>query len=58
MFKSNVYDLLQDEDTVLYLNLFVLLYADDTILLAETPKQLQLALNGLYEYIVLKKNLL
>ena len=50
-----MYDLLQDEDTVLYLNLFVLLYADDTILLAETPDQLQLALNGLYEFCVEKK---
>ena len=34
----------------IYLNLFCLLYADDTILLAESPEELQLALNGLYEY--------
>ena len=33
-----------------YLKLFCLLYADDTILLAESPEELQLALNGLHKY--------
>jgi exonuclease III len=33
-----------------YLQLFVLLYADDTIVLGESPEELQQALSGLYDY--------
>jgi hypothetical protein len=33
-----------------YLHLFVLLYADDTIVLGESPEELQQALSGLYDY--------
>ena len=33
-----------------YLKLFCLLYADDTLVLAESPDELQKALNGLYMY--------
>ena len=40
---------MNSEDTVL-LKLFVLLYADDTIILAENEIELQLALNKVYEY--------
>ena len=32
------------------MNLFVLLYADDTIVLAENEVQLQLAMNGMKDY--------
>ena len=49
-FKDRVYNYLEDDDTVLYLNLFVLLYADDTIVLAENEVQLQLAMNGMKDY--------
>ena len=34
----------------MYLRIFCLLYADDTLVLAETAKDLQKALNGLYDY--------
>ena len=33
-----------------YIKLFTLLYADDTLILAESPDDLQNALNALYEY--------
>ena len=49
-FKDSVYTLLKEEDTELFLNLFVLLYADDTIILSENERQLQLAINGMNEY--------
>ena len=41
--------LINSEDIVL-LKLFVLLYADDTIILAENEIELQLALNKVYEF--------
>ena len=34
----------------MYLKLFVLLYADDTIVLAESPTQLQSTLDTLFSY--------
>ena len=37
------------------LKLFVLLYADDTIILAENEIELQLALNKVYEYCMMFK---
>ena len=42
------------EDIVL-LKLFVLLYADDTIILAENEIELQLVLNNVYEYCMMFK---
>ena len=39
-----VQDFVQDEDTIVYLKLFALLYADDTIILAESKHDLQAAL--------------
>lgn len=42
--------LLSDEDITVFINLFVLLYADDTIVFAESEEGLQNALNGVYEY--------
>ena len=44
-----------NEDIERFLKLFVLLYADDTIILAENPKDLQLALNAAYSYCNLWK---
>ena len=46
--------LINSEDIVL-LKLFVLLYADDTIILAENEIELQLALNKVYEYYMMFK---
>ena len=39
-----------DKELEIYLKLYVLLYADDTIILAETASDLQMALAGLHEY--------
>ena len=48
------YPSLNDEDIAL-LKLFVLLYADDTIILAENEMELQSALNAVHEYCTLYK---
>ena len=40
----------EKEDIVVHLKLFVLLSADDTIVLAESPTQLQSALDALFNY--------
>ena len=42
--------ILSDEDIEFFIRMYVLLYADDTIVMAETPDQLQLALNAVSEY--------
>lgn len=42
--------ILNEPSVGIYLQLYVLLYADDTILLAESPKDLQNSLDTLYEY--------
>ena len=41
---------LSDPDIEVFLGLHVLLYADDTIVMAETPEQLQKALNAVSDY--------
>ena len=41
---------LHPEEVELFHQLFCLLYADDTLLLAESPQCLQVALNALHEY--------
>ena len=43
-------NLLSDEDVEHFLRLFTLLYADDTIVMAESAEQLQLALNAVHKY--------
>lgn len=43
-------DLSVDNDIAIYLKLFILLYADDTVLMAESPASLQLALNAMADY--------
>ena len=45
----------QTDDLVTYLKLFVILYADDTVVLAEDAQELQAALNGMYHYCQLWK---
>ena len=39
-----------DDDTELYLRLYVLLYADDTVVMAESQSELQKALNAVHNY--------
>ena len=41
---------LSNDDIEMWLRLYILLYADDTIILAESSDDLQLALNSLYSY--------
>ena len=41
---------LSNDDIEIFLRLYVLLFADDTIILAESPKDLQAALDAAYEY--------
>ena len=41
---------LSDDDVEMFLKLYVLLYADDTIVMAESPKELQDTLSCVYEY--------
>ena len=41
---------LSDDDVEVYLNIFSLLYADDTIVLAENAYELQKALSAVYDY--------
>ena len=48
--NSEIDRLLGDDMVHLYLQLYTLLYADDTIILAESPSQLQSALNSVKEY--------
>ena len=47
--SKSCYPSLENEDA-LFLKLFVLLYADDTIILAENERNLQTALDSLQEY--------
>ena len=41
---------LSDDDVEMFLRLYVLLYADDTIVMAESPKELQKGLNAVFDY--------
>ena len=48
---SNACTTLLSDDTVeVYLKLYLLLYADDTIILSETSADLQSALNAMHSY--------
>ena len=60
-FLSNAYDgmtlvselaqqTFQNDDITVYFILYVLLYADDTVIFSESHAKLQAALNGLYLY--------
>ena len=41
---------LSNDDVEIFLKLYSLLYADDTVILAENEEELQKALNGLEDY--------
>ena len=45
-----VENFVQDDDTVVYLKLFAILYADNTVIFAESRDELQAALNGMLHY--------
>ena len=47
---SEIRNNLSDDDIEVFLRMFVLLYADDTIVMAESAGDLQIALNAVYEY--------
>lgn len=49
-FSDMVSGVLETDEIVIYVNLYLLLYADDTILLAEGEGELQAALNGMNHY--------
>ena len=49
-FSRAVKHYLSDEDVEVFLRLFLLLYADDTIVLSETAEELNCALQAVYEY--------
>ncbi len=48
--KNDINNYLSDDDVEIFLRLYILLYADDTILLAENPEDLQKGLNALNNY--------
>ena len=50
MASSIINESLSDEDVDFFIKIFVLLYADDTVVLAVTPVDLQKALNVVHEY--------
>ena len=41
---------LSNDDVEIFLRLYVLLYADDTMVMAESPQELQLVLNAVCDY--------
>ena len=43
-------DALSDNDVEVYLKLYALLYADDTVIFAEISSEIQRALNAMSEY--------
>ena len=51
----SISDFLNDINLDTYLKLYVLLYADDTVILAESPRELQLALDAMDQYCTLWK---
>ena len=48
--NTKTIEYLSDDDVEMWLRLYVLLYADDTIILAESASDLQKALDSLYNY--------
>ena len=55
LFNKNVIDLSTITDALeieleIFLKLFIILYADDTVLLAESPFHLQNQINAFHEY--------
>ena len=56
--NNNISDLLNDINLDTYLKLYVLLYADDTVILAECSRELQLALDAMDQWCTLWKLLM
>ena len=52
---SSINTLLSDDAIDVYFKLYLLLYADDTVIFAESPEQLQLALDAMLRYCNLWK---
>ena len=50
LLSENINKSLSDDDTDVFLKLYMLLYADDTVILAESATELQNALDGMSEY--------
>ena len=50
LLATDVSSYLSDDDVEVFLRLYALLYADDTIVMAETPKDLQVALDSVHMY--------
>ncbi len=48
LFSNQCYKQINDDEIRMYLRWYVLLYADDTIVLAESPLELQTALNAVF----------
>ena len=48
--ENLVHDFLSDGEIIVFIQMYVLLYADDTIILAESPNELQKALDALFDY--------
>ena len=48
--KGNQYLIFEDDTCMNYLKIFILLYADDTVFLSNTPKGLQKLMDDLYSY--------
>ena len=49
--NTKTIEYLSDDDVEVQLRLYVLLYADDTVILADSASDLQKALDSLYNYI-------
>ena len=50
-----IQDWVQDEDTVVFLKLFTILYADDNVVFAESRAELQAAMHGMLHYCIMWK---
>ena len=50
-----IQDWVQDEDTLVFLKLFTILYADDTVVFAESRAELQAAMHGMLHYCIMWK---
>ena len=50
-------DALSDNDVEVYLKLYALLYADDTVIFAESSSEIQRALNAMSEYACFSRTL-
>ena len=48
--SEDVYKYLGDENTTVMLKLYILLYADDTVIMTETPSEMQASLQVMHDY--------